>query len=806
MTRFLEWALDLEHISFGADAPLVVEFSRAWPGWLLVGCLLIGALWVFTVYRQELGSRFRRCLVGSLRLCQLLLLFVLLMGPALVLQQNRVERSVVGILVDASASMGFVDRHDPAAGAGSRLDMVRGSLLRDDGALLAEVTKTHDVLGWTFSGGLEQGVAAENASEVSQLVELFESATADGLRTDVGGAISQLIAKSGGRRFAGIVVVTDGRSTDGSELSAGLDAATLGQIPVHCVRVGSIAPPPDVVVRGLRAPHQVLARDLLTVEADVEFGGIEEGLSVEVRLVDEMTGGVVARESVLAGAEPVSVELHTKPERIGSHRFRLEADALVGELSYENNSDRVEVDVIDDHLRVLYVDGYPRYEYRYLKNALIREDSLDVSVLLLEADEDFVQEGTLPIRRFPQSPEELNRFDVIILGDVDPRGGWLAAAQMNMLLDAVANNGQGLAVIAGERAAPARFAGTPLSRLLPVRLDPSGGRREAGVEGFRPMITPEGFASSILRFDTDREQNGALFAGLPELYWAMPTLGAKPGATVLMEHPTRKNSGDGGKLPLLVTGRYGRGKVLFQATDDTWRWRRHTGELLHDAYWVQLVRFVANPGRNRPETPFEIRSDARSFAYGDPVHVRVEIFDPQILGEIEEGVILELARLVAPVSGGDTGEGSAGGRGGELRADVLMKVPAVRIGVEASVFEATIVPESSGNFRVSAPELSAGLSGLDKRVGPLLFDVKGADLEAKQPQADYDALERIAASTGGEVVGASGLAAILAGVPDRSIRIPDDIVEPLWDTKLALMLFVVLISTEWGLRKAFGMV
>ena len=84
--------------------------------------------------------------------------------------------------------------------------------------------------------------------------------------------------------------------------------------------------------------------------------------------------------------------------------------------------------------------------------------------------------------------------------------------------------------------------------------------------------------------------------------------------------------------------------------------------------------------------------------------------------------------------------------------------------------------------------------------------MNGPDLEAKQPSADHDSLERIAAATGGKVVGLDELSTLLSSIPDRSIRIPDDIVEPLWDTKLALMLFVGLISMEWALRKAFGMV
>jgi len=806
VTRFLEWALDLEHIRIGGDAPVSVEFARAWPGWLLVGCVLVGGVWVFAVYRQESGSAFRRSIVAGLRFGVLVLLLVLLMGPVLVLQQDRVERSMVGVLVDASASMGFVDGHDSQAGGKTRLDRVRGSLLRDEGVVLRELTKTHDVMGWTFSGELERGALAESERDVGGLVQLFEAARAEGLRTDLGVALSRLIARSGGRRLAGLVLISDGRSTDGGDLSGALNAASQGKIPVHCVRVGSPLAPPDVAVSGTRGPRRVLSQDLLTIKATIEFGSVQAGRSVEVRLVDETSGDVVDRRAVSASVEGEAVELHTRPGQIGLRRYRVEADVLVGELTEENNSEQVEVDVIDDHLRVLYVDGYPRYEYRYLKNALVREDSLDVSVLLLDADKDFVQEGTMPIRRFPQSPEELNQFDVIIFGDVDPRGGWLSLAQMNMLLDAVGNNGQGFAVIAGERSAPARFAATPLSQLLPVRIDPTGQWRDSTVRGFRPVMTPEGQASPILQFNADRDTNAKLFAELPELYWAMPTLGAKPGATVLLEHPTLHNSGDGRKMPLLVTGRYGRGKILFQASDDTWRWRRHTGELLHDAYWVQLVRFVANPGRNRPETPYEIRSDVRVARFAEPVHIRLEVFDPRLLSELEGTVMLQVARLVSSDGGAGAKGNSTINGAGRTHADVVSNVSAVRIGLGSGVFEATIVPTSPGRFRVTAPELSAGLSGQVTRTRPLVFKVSGPDLETKQPSADYDALARIASATGGTVVGLGELSELFSSIPDRSVRIPDDIVEPLWDTKLALMLFVGLISTEWALRKAFGMV
>jgi hypothetical protein len=143
---------------------------------------------------------------------------------------------------------------------------------------------------------------------------------------------------------------------------------------------------------------------------------------------------VVATQTVTLSPEKpdVRLELRTTPTEPGVHEFRVQAAAVPNERVIANNADAVQVKVIDDRVRVLYVEGYPRYEYRYLKNALVRERTVDLSVLLLEADERFVQEGTTPIRRFPDTPEELNRYDVLLFGDVDPKADG-SATHMVML-------------------------------------------------------------------------------------------------------------------------------------------------------------------------------------------------------------------------------------------------------------------------------------------------------------------------------------------------------------------------------------
>ena len=252
-----------------------------------------------------------------------------------------------------------------------------------------------------------------------------------------------------------------------------------------------------------------------------------------MRLIDDRAGETVSDESVTLDPQSPgkTLELRAKPTRVGDARYRVSVTPLPGERNTENNADALDVTVLQDRLRVLFVDGYPRFEYRFLKNALIREKTMELSVLLLEADEEFVQEGAEPIRRFPESPEELNRYDVVLFGDVDPRGGWLTPQQMNMLLDYVGNEGGGFGLIAGERFA----AGTWARR---SNVDSGYDRSGSSVDTtpYRRLSTrAHARRARPFRFTTDRDGSRPV-RSLPGLFWVLERSHAQ--ALVLAEHPT----------------------------------------------------------------------------------------------------------------------------------------------------------------------------------------------------------------------------------------------------------------------------
>lgn len=807
MNAVLEWLLGLEAIRLNRDAPLLLRWSNEVPGWVIFCLSLVVMVFLALVYRRERASVLRRVLLAAVRACALALVIAVLCGPALVLQRNRTEHSFVALAIDTSLSMATedevaeagarsagdtgddgVDRATPSNEKRSRLSRVVDAAVSGSTSALDVIAERNALQLFGFAGEVEPLAFVPRSADTSAVAEAARSLVADGSHSDVAGAIRRVIDRAGGRRLAAVVLATDGRATTSSRLRDAIDLARARQVPVFPVPVGSPDPVRDIEVGALLADEAVFVKDLVAVEVPLSLAGASEAVETTARLIDERTGEVLAEEQVLIDPDAdAPIELRTKPKERGTLSLRVEVDAIEGERTTENNSGRVVVRVLDNRVRVLYVEAYPRYEYRYLKNALLREETVELSVLLLDADERFVQEGTNPIRRFPETPEELNRFDVILFGDVDPRGAWMSERQMRLLLDFVGNSGGGFGLVAGERAAPQRFLGTPLERLLPVRLasDAGGRTAESGSSGFLPKLTPDGERSGMLRFSEERLESERMVRALPELFWIARTEGAKPGATVLLEHSSLRTIG--GPMPLMVLGRYGAGRIFFQATDDTWRWRRHRGETLHDTFWVQVVRELMRGSRIAQDRRVILRTDRRTYEYGQAVGVVAEVLDADLLGALG----MSMRASLSPEGG------SAGVAGGERTFELS------RLGESSAMFESAVVPPSPGTWRI-------GAEGIDRLPGEptssVTIRVEAPNVETRRIEADLAALRRIAEGTGGRVLDVSNLPAELASLPDRSVQIPDDVVEPLWDSRLTLGLFTLLIGAEWVLRKAFGLV
>ena len=217
------------------------------------------------------------------------------------------------------------------------------------------------------------------------------------------------------------------------------------------------------------APRRAFARDAVPV--GVRIGNRGRDGMVTISLVDLDDDEVLDSTEIELRSD--QTEHRHRPHRDAACE-RIECPARVdgrfesrGTRIWFRENDLVQLDVefVDRPLRVLYIEGYPRLEYRYLKNLLIREPSIESSVMLLSADREFAQEGNTPLARIPRTAEEFAEFDLIILGDLP--SGFLTDSRQELIREQVARRGSGIVMIAGPRSMPSSWSGTPLADLLP---------------------------------------------------------------------------------------------------------------------------------------------------------------------------------------------------------------------------------------------------------------------------------------------------------------------------------------------------
>ena len=519
----------------------------------------------------------------------------LLCGPQWVERRERVEPDVVAVLVDRSASLLTEDADAPAglglageataAGAGERRSRdaaLRERLAVDGGALAGLANERRRVRWLGFGGGsFPLEVDADGRPDLGP---------AGREATGLVPAVLDAATDPGGAPVAAVVVFSDGRSPEplGPAAEARLAA---GGVPVIAVPLGPDGATPDPGLGPVAAPPRAFRGDRVPVS--VELQGVEElpaGTRLTVRLVEPGSEGAgegrTLDEKVVTPADLAAaggrVRLRGQAGEAGRRDWEVRLVAVDGERNEGNNTRALSVEVLDRPLAVLYAEGPPRWEYRYLKNLLLREASVGVSVVLFSADAGFVPEGDRPIERFPVTAEELAEYDVIVVGDVEP--GYLSEDQEKLIVERVSEGGAGLLFVGGPRRMPAAWAGRPLAELLPVAERGGDGRPPRS----RSRCGPTPLAGSLAVLDLMEEEGDSEAGGgvlpLPAIRCRGAAAGAlKPLAETLASWASQGEGSAGETGPLVVRMRAGAGQVLYTGTDNAWAWRRGVGELHPEA-------------------------------------------------------------------------------------------------------------------------------------------------------------------------------------------------------------------------------
>lgn len=763
--------------------PQGLFFARPWPFWL---ALLLGAgalAWVIFFYRRD-GTRAAaaRYLPATCRIAALVLVALLLWQPALWARRRDVTRSVAAILVDRSASMALRDQWKNAASRKSmeaalgpaglratRAENAAALLNRQDGRLLADLERSHELRLYQFGEGAAPAPPVRSSTRRGEKISVLLPAAADP-ESRLGAAIQTALDDTAGQPLAAVVLLSDGGQNAGEDPLGAAGRARERGAPVYTVPLGDPTPPRDLSIATLLVDEVLRRGDQAVVSATLHSRGYG-GRRVPVVL--SLAGREVARKMVTlpAGDAPAEVTLLFHPQAAGAHTLTLSTPVLSGETSPSNNRRAAPVRVVDHRLRILYLEGQPRWEYRYLKNAILRDQRILFSCLLADGEASG-GEGNVPIAGFPSSREALFEFDIIILGDV-PRV-FFSGADLQNLRAFVEERGGSLVVIAGENSMPWEYRGSPLEQVLPVKI-PAVRRELLFEEPFQLELTPEGARHPMLLLGDGFAQNRDLWHSLPGMYWCGVADGIKPGATLLAQHPDRRSAE--GRLPLMVIQQAGEGECFMTMVDSTWQWRYRVGDRYFYRFWGQVVRSMTPhelPGANRF---VRLAADRPRYRPGETVTLRARLLTPAY------------RPVRAPVV-----EAEVVGEDGQRYAVRMSPAGA------AGVYTAAWIPQKPGRFRAVVKTPGGGRA--ESLTG---FLVEEQNLELENPAQNQALLRRIARDSGGEYIPPDRLQELPARLPNRNRETVSRVEYPLWHAPLALLLLGLLLTGEWVLRKRAGL-
>ena len=721
-------------------------------GSMVVAAVAVAAAVVAAVVAVR-RSGWRRSVVvlETTRVGLVLVVAAMLLAPSWVRVVGRERRPVAVVLVDDTGSM-------------ATRDVVDGG---------RAVSRREAAAGWTDAGAFGGGDDGEVEVVVSMVGE------AEGGGTDLGAAIARAAetTREEGRELVAVAVVGDGDWNAGdppSEAALRLKAAGVG---VVAVPVGGATPPADVRVASVDAPSFAVAGKSLRVPVAIESTLPRPHDAVVT--ITASSGATVSETTRLRPMGTTRTALTLPSMSAGETMVRVEVAGHADEIRGDNNAAEAAVSVREERLKVLVVESEPRWEYRFLRNALSRDPGVEVSCLLFHPGADSRGGGNADyVAEFPATKEMLSKFDVCFLGDVGIGPGGLSVEQAEWLDGWVRRQAGGLVLVPGRRGRQASLAGTPLGDISPVDVDPSRpggwGSRTAG----HFDLTSAGRSSLLTKLADDPAENAAVWAGLPGFSWWAAVVGTRPGCETLAVHADAV--GPRGRLPLLATRAAGGGKVLFLGTDAAWRWRRGVEDKYHYRFWGQVVRWMAYRRNIAEGESMRLYFTPERPRVGQSVAVTANVMGPG--GDPVSGGDVTL-RVVAPEEGG----------GG---------VSAVRLvgdGDDWGAYAGTITPAVAGDHRLRL---------LCDQTGETLeatLPVAGAAAEPVDRVARPEVLEELARMTGGEVLPVDRpdrLATVLAStkVPPPEVRR-----RTLWDHPLVMIVLMGGLTMFWAARKAAGL-
>jgi len=727
-----------------------LALASAWPGWVLaLAIVLVAALVGLYLWRLRPRPTLRQLLaVWGLQSLTLAILLLLLWRPSLVLSTLLPQRNVVAVLLDDSASMAMADR------GVKRVDQVR-AVLSDSGPVMSQLRDKFQLRLYRFSKDMRRLPA------VSDL-------TASGSSSHLEDALAEAYSDLRHLPLAGVVLASDG-AQNGSEVHReAFEELKARKIPVYTLGVGQEEFDRDLQLDDVAMPRTALPGSLVSATVTVrQHGYIGETARLEVR---EGSSLLKSREIRFGPAPVETVTLNFTPRSKGLREYTVSIAPLAGEALRENNVQSRVVEVQDRTAKVLYIEGEPRWEFKFVRRAAEEDHNLRLVSLLRTSENKFYRQGIENAQELAEglpARKELFRYEGLILGSI--QASFFSPQQQEAIYAFVSRRGGGLMFLGGRYAlSDGGYQTSSLADLLPVHLRGAGSSGSLRRAPAKFQLTPRGW--DRLQLSDDEKVNRQTWEKLPPLGNYQVTGEPKSGAVVLADAVPQ----DGRHYPVLLSQRFGRGRSILFATDASWRWRMEADHAnhSHEVFWRQVVHSLIQ------ETPPQVLISTQKSLYLDEQRVRLmaQVYD-------EDFQPVNAAAAVATIYSPD-------GTTHELPLPPSLE--------EDGAFRAEWEAAAPGVYRV---ELVARLG--DKELGRSNTYFQRADGQSEFFSAEQNVplLKRLAEQTGGKYYPIEQAAALPEQLTYSPAGISAPEVRDLWDMPAWFLLIFLLKGTEWVLRK-----
>ena len=756
-----------------------------WPTPVLVGVLVLAlvilAMSVWNV--RNARPLWRRILLIGHRFLLLLLLGFLFLEPSVREERVARNRNHVLVLVDNSRSM--VISH----GDRRRIALARDFVAEAD-AFWDTLAKASELSFHTFGASIEP-FRREDARSVIH---------AEAPRTDLLAALASLGERFRDREIGAVLVLSDGIDNGALADRLGsdglLDAETVAllesfEAPFFTYGVSGTGDLKDVSVESLRVGDFAFLLNQTAVGATIRVVGYEGEHRLRISLRED--DRLVARQTHVTGAGETEIEVSfaVVPRTLGERVYAVSVEPLEGEVSTHNNARSAVVRVLRDRVRVLQIAGHPSWDVRFLRNLLKQNPNIDlISFFILVNTSNLfsVSSAETSLIPFPARElfvEELGGFDLVILQDFN-YGPFSTRQHLHRVSEYVRQGGS-LLMIGGRLAFSAGgYHGTAVTEVLPVRLPPDvRPERTISTEAFRPTLTEVGQRHPVAQIGADAEETRTLWENLAPLEGANLFDGLAPGGLALASHPTLSYRGQ--PRPVIAVGEAGEGRVMVFGSDASWFWSlHHAGEggdpRVYDRFWSNAIRWLI---RDPALDLVQVRSTAERVALGELLRTVAEVRQPDYRPAVGQPITIRVWR-------------KSSGRPGDIER-LVHSIDDARTDLDGR-YVITYEPEETGIYEVVVRTELAG----QRREGRDLLTVEEIDVEMAQLIPELPLLERIAEATGGAFAPLASPGPPPRVAPPSALEVTERRFHDLWTSPWLLIAAILLLTSEWSLRRRWG--